>query len=143
MLSNDKKKMANQLINLSKQAKRKLVNKATHAENKFRKYLSDLNINYEFQKIIYLKDKENNVTDFYIADFYVAYYNMIIELDGDYHDNEDQIEKDIERDEMLNSMGYKILRINNLAVYNNKALYDIIKRFIKDNDLKKNSTDMN
>ena len=137
MLSKDKNKKSNQLINLSKQAKRKLVNKTTHAENKFKKYLSDQNVNYEFQKIIYLKDNEGNVTDFYIADFYVTDYNLIIELDGDYHDNDDQIEKDIERDETLKNTGYNILRINNLAVYNNKALYDIIKCFIKDNNLEK------
>ena len=138
MLSKNESNRSNQLKYLSKQAKRKLIKKSTHAEDKFRDYLSKFpDTPFEFQKEIFVKDKEGNVIDFYIADFYVADYNLIIELDGDYHDKDEQIEKDVEREETLTSMGYHILRIDNYLAYNNDALYNKIKSFVKENNLKR------
>ena len=132
--------MSNYLVKMSKLAQEKLINKSTHAERKFKEYLSTYspNISYEFQKIIYIYDSEGCMTHYYIVDFYFDDYKMIIELDGSFHDDDEQTEKDIEREDILIDLGYHILRIDNVLVYNSKALYNKIKNFIKDNNIKPN-----
>ena len=62
---------------------------ATYAERLLKTFLTG-KINFEFQKIIYTDNKH-----FFIADFYIPSKNLIIELDGEYHDNAKQQEKDI------------------------------------------------
>ena len=62
---------------------------ATYAERLFKTFLTG-KIDFEFQKIIYTDNKH-----FFIADFYIPSKNLIIELDGEYHDNAKQQDKDI------------------------------------------------
>ena len=62
---------------------------ATYAERLLKAFLTG-KIDFEFQKIIYTDNKH-----FFIADFYIPSKNLIIELDGEYHDDAKQQEKDI------------------------------------------------
>lgn len=62
---------------------------ATYAERLLKIFLTG-KIDFEFQKIIYTDNKH-----FFIADFYIPSKNLIIELDGEYHDNIKQQDKDI------------------------------------------------
>ena len=62
---------------------------ATYAERLLKAFLTG-KIDFEFQKIIYTDNKH-----FFIADFYIPSKNLIIELDGEYHDNVKQQNKDI------------------------------------------------
>ena len=62
---------------------------ATYAEKLLKTFLTG-KIDFEFQKIIYTDNKH-----FFIADFYIPSKNLIIELDGEYHDDAKQQEKDI------------------------------------------------
>ena len=62
---------------------------ATYAERLLKTFLTG-KIDFEFQKIIYTDNKH-----FFIADFYIPSKNLIIELDGEYHDNTKQQNKDI------------------------------------------------
>ena len=62
---------------------------ATYAEKLLKTFLTG-KIDFEFQKIIYTDNKH-----FFIADFYIPSKNLIIELDGEYHDEVKQQEKDI------------------------------------------------
>ena len=62
---------------------------ATYAEKLLKAFLTG-KIDFEFQKIIYTDNKH-----FFIADFYIPSKNLIIELDGEYHDDAKQQEKDI------------------------------------------------
>ena len=50
----------------------------------------------------------------YIADFYCAEKNMVIEIDGWSHDN--KFEYDQERDEYMKSLGIHVLRISDIDV---------------------------
>lgn len=63
---------------------------ATYAERVLYSFLTG-KIDFEFQKIIYTDNKKH----FFIADFYIPSKNLIIELDGEYHDNAKQQNKDI------------------------------------------------
>ena len=52
----------------------------------------------------------------YIADFYCAKYNLIIELDGSQHFTNEGMEYDSERDTYLKFMGIKVLRFTNIQI---------------------------
>ena len=62
---------------------------ATYAERLLKKFLTG-KIDFEFQKIIYTDNKH-----FFIADFYIPSKNLIIEVDGEYHNDAKQQDKDI------------------------------------------------
>jgi len=53
----------------------------------------------------------------FIADFYCHAARLIIEVDGAVH--ETQVEHDVERERILTSIGYRILRFSNEDVLNN------------------------
>ena len=54
---------------------------------------------------------------FFVADFYCADKKLIIEIDGKIHLS--QIEKDKLRNEVLNELGYEVIRFTNEEVNNN------------------------
>ena len=89
---------------------------ATYAERLLKKFLTG-KIDFEFQKIIYTDNKH-----FFIADFYIPSKNLIIELDGEYHDDAKQQEKDIWRTKILKSLGYRIIRFKNKQITESRDL---------------------
>lgn len=84
-----------QSIMMSEKYRTSLINNATKAELIFKSFLDrkEINMYYEFQKIIYIH-KKCSIEKFYIADFYFKKYNLIIEIDGEYHDSSEQKDKD-------------------------------------------------
>ncbi|WP_396022262.1 endonuclease domain-containing protein [Chryseobacterium suipulveris] len=54
-----------------------------------------------------------------MADFYCHQLKLVIEVDGDYHSSQEQIEKDKERTEILNSNGLEVLRFTNKEIFEN------------------------
>lgn len=89
---------------------------ATYAERLLKTFLIG-KIDFEFQKIIYTDNKH-----FFIADFYIPSKNLIIELDGEYHDDIKQQNKDIWRTKLLNSLGYKVIRFKNKQIIESRDL---------------------
>jgi very-short-patch-repair endonuclease len=71
--------------------------------------------------IIYESDQNDHY--FFIPDFYCSEEKLIIELDGGIHEN--QLEKDLRRDDILKSKGYRILRFRNEEIV---YIDDIIKK---------------
>lgn len=65
----------------------RMRNNPTFYEKKFYDYLVSHRVNFEFQKILYC-------TKSYIVDFFLIDYKVVVEIDGEYHYNEDQKEKD-------------------------------------------------
>jgi len=55
----------------------------------------------------------------YIVDFYCAKANLVLELDGSQHYEENGINKDTERTKYLESQGLQVLRIPNNEIRNN------------------------
>ena len=79
-------------------------------EQKMQQFLTVHQINYEFQKILYIKDKKGIIKRYYIADFFIPKKNIIIETDGKFHDNQTDIDNQRTR-EIQNYCGsYKIIR---------------------------------
>mgnify|MGYP003422568728 FL=1 len=63
-----------------------------------------------------LKFRRQHPVNIYIADFYCHKFKLIIELDGDYHDQEEQKQKDEVRTEVLRLNDLKIIRFKNEEV---------------------------
>lgn len=74
--------------------------------------------------------RQHSIGD-YIVDFYCPNENLAIELDGEVHFEEDQIEYDRIRDKYLNSLGIEVLRFENQEVLLNidKVLKEISNHF--------------
>ena len=89
---------------------------ATYAERLLKTFLTG-KIDFEFQKIIYTDNKH-----FFIADFYIPSKNLIIELDGEYHNDAKQQDKDIWRTKLLNSLGYRVIRFENKQITESRDL---------------------
>ena len=67
----------------------------------------------------------------YVADFVCEIHNVIIELDGGQHNEPENIEKDKQRTDFLESKGYKIIRFWNNEVDNNlEGVCEVIYRTI-------------
>lgn len=84
----------------------------TEAELHVKKLLDDNNIKYEFQYPV----KVINST--YILDFYLPDKNVCIEIDGDYHNNKEQVYKDKLRDIQLSRVGVLVARFHNSEIDN-------------------------
>ena len=85
-----------------------LVKKATESELIFKKRLEDANINFLFQKG-FIKGNFHCIVDFYLP----KPHKICIEIDGGYHNTDEQIIKDKNKDAYLISRGFRVIRIYN------------------------------
>ena len=67
----------------------------------------------------------------YIVDFYCKPLNLVIEVDGGYHEEEVQKIKDSERQQVLEKMGLNFLRFTEKEVRKNiDSVFRIIESYI-------------
>ena len=74
---------------------------------------------YDFLKEYPVKFTRQKVLGKYIADFYCAKANVVIELDGSQHYEDEGLVNDKKRTEYLEQYGIKVVRISNLDVLKN------------------------
>ena len=66
-----------------------------------------------------LKFRKQHGIGGYIVDFYCPALKLVIEIDGDSHFMNENLQIDAERTKYLESLGYKIIRYNNHDVLTN------------------------
>lgn len=100
---------AQSLVKNAEDNRNNLIKNATPQELKTKVLLRELNVAYEFQKIYYTG------MGYYIVDFYLPDYNIIIEIDGSQHLNSFNSRKDRLRTENLIYIHKikRIIRFNN------------------------------
>ncbi len=74
---------------------------------------------YDFLKNYPVRFKRQKVLGKYIADFYCAKANLVVELDGSQHFEEKGLAKDEERTMYLQQYGILVIRITNLEIVQN------------------------
>ena len=74
---------------------------------------------YDFLKTYPVRFLRQKVLGKYIADFYCAKANIVIELDGSQHYEDEGLINDEKRTEYLEQYGIKVIRISNLDVLKN------------------------
>ena len=77
-----------------------------------------------------LKWRRQQVIDGFIADFYCAELNVVLEIDGSVHDNEDVKEYDAYRTSVFESKGIRIFRLKNEDC-DKQHLTELIENIIK------------
>ena len=65
------------------------------------------------------KFRREHIIDEYIVDFYCPSEKIIVELDGEVHNNFINNEYDFKRTKELNTLGYDVLRFENNNVFEN------------------------
>lgn len=63
-------------------------------EEMMMEFLDSNGISYEFQKIFYIYDDDGWIKRYFIADFFIPDRNIIIEVDGKFHNRHRQKDKD-------------------------------------------------
>lgn len=63
-----------------------------------------------------LRFRRQHAHETFIFDFYCAEHRLIIEVDGGYHEESFQKEKDQERDAYLTACGFRLVRLTNAEV---------------------------
>jgi len=108
--------------------KLKLKKKPTRAEMAFREILKNLEIQFGFQKLVYLPYR------YYIIDFVIGQNpKLIIEIDGDSHIGKEKEDKQRENNILTHRKyrKYKFLRFTNEQVFNGKAEKEICRIYNK------------
>ena len=107
-----------------------LVSRATPAELKFKNVIELKRLNIRFQYRINIMCRGGRrIKKVYFADFCDTKNKLIFEIDGEYHNDEDQIVKDSIRTKDLNNAGYKVFRITNEDVMNGKSTSFLYKAY--------------
>jgi uroporphyrinogen-III synthase len=83
------------------------------------------------RRLFGLKFRRQVVIDRFIVDFYCHELQLIVELDGEVHDDPAQIDKDDQRNLKLKELGYQILRVaNGMVMHAPDHFVDEIRRFL-------------
>jgi very-short-patch-repair endonuclease len=70
------------------------------------------------KKIFGVKFRKQHPVNIFIVDFYCHECKLVIEVDGDYHNDVDQMEHDLDRTSDLNNFGLKVIRFTNHEIIN-------------------------
>jgi ATP-dependent DNA helicase RecG len=97
--------------NLLKNLKHQNKKNNTQAETILWETLRNKNLNYKFRR--------QHIIDMFIADFICLEKKLIIEVDGGYHNTTEQKEADELRTQILNEIGFKVIRFTNEEVIGN------------------------
>lgn len=102
-----------------------LTKNQTPSETKFKAILKMLKIHYDFQKILYTD------RSFYIVDFYLPDYGIVIEIDGKRSESEIQKTKDIMRDAIVQAQVKRVYRFNNEEIENTDKVVKKINGYLE------------
>ena len=102
---------------MDKKYNKNLVNNAKALRKNMTK--EERHLWYDFLKDYPVKFYRQKVMGKYIVDFYCAKADLVIELDGSQHFEENGIQYDSQRNEYLKSYGLDILRIPNNEINTN------------------------
>lgn len=91
--------------------RRELRRKMTRAEMIFWNYVRAGQFDIKFRRQVGIGP--------YIADFYSPRIRLVIELDGESHDDDAAIARDNERDAFMKALGIFVLRFSNTEVLSN------------------------
>ena len=94
-----------------RERRRELRNNATPEEKLLWEYLRKEKLGVKFRR--------QHSIGFYVVDFYCPKMKLVVELDGKYHEEENNVEYDKIRTEFFNKFGIKVIRFKNVDVNNN------------------------
>lgn len=108
-----KVRVPRETVKVAEEFRNNLISEPTKSEVTFGKVLREFSIPFEFQKIFYYY--EGTRRKFYIVDFYLKDHNLVIEVDGKYHNDVEVMDNDRKRTEILLQSGaiQHVVRLSN------------------------------
>ena len=79
-------------------------------EERMKEFLDDMGVRYEFQKIFYIYADDGWIIRYYIADFYIPDKDIIIEVDGKFHNDQKLHDKNRTKTIQQHYPGVEVLR---------------------------------
>ncbi len=106
-----------------KSRRQTLRKNSTYPEQLFWQVVRDRQLGFKFRR--------QQGIGHYIADFYCADCQLVVELDGDSHFTHEAKQYDHLRDEFFNSCGLKVLRFTNKQIVEDlSAVIEYLRRFM-------------
>ena len=105
-------------------------NKPSWLEKQMIDFLKYQDIKYQFQKIIYIKSGAGYIKYYYIVDFFFPQKNIILEVDGAFHKNQEEFDEFRTKDIQKYYPKYTVIRWDNkdFRSYSNmKKLISLLK----------------
>ncbi len=130
------------IYNIATEAARQLRKNSTEAEKTFWEIVRNRKINKEkFNRQFPIFFEYENENRFFIADFYCHKKKLIIEIDGGIH--EQQKDYDEMRTAIINELGVKVIRFNNVDMKDNlnKVIQELKRELTLSPSLKKERDD--
>lgn len=106
----DIKQHNREVINTAKSRCQEMRTWPSPLEERMQKYLDSHGIQYEFQKIFYIYGDNGYIVRYFIADFFLPNYNLIVEVDGKFHDKHRQADRDRTKLIQANYPGVEVMR---------------------------------
>lgn len=133
---NATKKTSPQLVEWTVKNKKELDKKSTKSElSMFKALQRTFKKRVESQQPFVINGKV------YYADLCIKSLKTIIEVDGGYHNTEEQRQKDAKRDEAFKSIGYTTIRVTNEQACSKEGKQEVIAELLRKNkEIKQNST---
>ena len=99
-------------------------------EERMKKFLDDNDIYYESQKIFYIYAEDGWIIRYYIADFFIPDRNIIIEVDGKFHDDHKQHDKMRTREIQEQYPEVEVLRYRWKDLSDEEKMEDLLERIL-------------
>ena len=99
-------------------------------EELMKRHLDSWGIGYDFQKIFYIHADDGWIIRYYIADFYVHHKNIIIEVDGKFHEKHRLHDKQRTREIQDEYPDVEVLRFTWKDVHDNEVMGALRARLI-------------
>ena len=99
-------------------------------EERMKKFLDENYVEYESQKIFYIYAEDGWIIRYYIADFFVPDRNIIIEVDGKFHDNHKQHDKMRTREIQEQYPEVEVLRYRWKDLSDEEKMEDLLERIL-------------
>lgn len=128
------------MIKLAKTYAVKMLKNLSPLEDRMANYFNIRGIEYESQKPFFIRDKNEMIIKFFIADFYIPSAKLIVETDGKFH--QEEREYDNLRDNLITEQ-YKdvsIIRFTWHDLDNQDALNELFQRVLFASNKSKNYT---
>lgn len=97
-------------------------------EERMKVFLDGHHVFYEMQKIFYIYADDGYIIRYYIADFYIPVSNLIIEVDGKFHDKQKQHDKIRTRNIKESYPGIDVVRYTWGDLSDKKKMNELLER---------------
>lgn len=99
-------------------------------EERMKEFLDENYVEYESQKIFYIYAEDGWIIRYYIADFFVPNRNIIIEVDGKFHDDHKQHDKMRTREIQEQYPEVEVLRYRWKDLSDEGKMEDLLERIL-------------